>query len=259
MLLSDWFSTVSSLFNNIHNPMFNESTLDIIFSDYILEQFYYPCRLTKTLYYYLNYFENIFEETDTPKRERAIVFSTVFSEVPYKVQDVFADNYYTLLEKYLNGDSNDDFINILYNIILLQYFYFPFAQSALAYLLYHSYNGDMNTMKEKLEDYISTNIDCFNYHEQIKTAISTFKTLSYPTSKKTHNFTDKVKNNETIDTFNYNFTYQFFSQTPYYHYYDRKAISDILSPETYCIDIVKMFLNRASIIENSSSRNYRNR
>ena len=134
----------------------------------------------------------------------------------------------------------------------------------LPYLLRYAFDENMlylKTLKAELETYITNHIEEFDYRSLTQQAYKQLSSWHYPVKKdsktsKTHNLSEKLRNNVPIESFDYNFTYNFFSNGALFHYFDRCQSGNMILPQNYNSELCTMFFNLANNICNIYTANF---
>lgn len=149
-LICNWYLFINDLFNIISNYHENrkEDLFDKLFSYYLFEQFFYPCRFVSTLSNQLKISSKYFYDIDNPYRERSIILTTFLAELPSHTIDYLLNNFSSTLLRYLELKSTDEqknykpFYEKLFSFVRYSFCYFPLCQTLLANLIYNQYHAD---------------------------------------------------------------------------------------------------------------------
>ncbi len=199
-------------------------------SAFIFEHLFHPSYFIKNLTDYLENFKTLFSSTKSPEREKAMILTIPLSYLPFSLQETMKEFYFESLKSYLKSPENTgvelSFRKYLYIIASYKGYLFPFAESLFANLLNMVYieNGayDLEKLRAILKNYIISNIEQYNFHAVIQNQLSKFDELSYYSDERKRKGKEiklstpntEKRNNFAIETFEINYTYNYFSSVP---------------------------------------------
>lgn len=197
-------------------------------SAYIFEHIFHPAHFMKNVDDFLENFRESFFNYDSSQRKKIIISTIPLAYLPIALQDNLKNLYFLDLKSYM--DNPDDplkqftFKKQLERIFLYKGILFPFAETILSYLLQSIFTFGpyiyLEQIQKLLKNYITENIEQYNYHSIINSSFNTFKNTYYPSKQETSKSillsekTEKKRNNIAIKTFELDFTYNFFSLVP---------------------------------------------
>lgn len=204
------------------------------FSAYIFEELFQPIRLTRFISDYMSVFGDLFNNYQEPVRERTLRLLSPFYRLPLAVQQGDSGKYCNALKDYMVPSEKAKsitwiaYLKELNSVLFRSYCVFPLLQTTMARALHTSKEGDLNAMKNCLEQYIWSNSLEFPYCSQIRTHLDQLNELEYPLSTirqrkgesagtKIIDSQDKKRNSKAIKTFDINLTHSFYNQP---HVYD---------------------------------------
>ncbi|MDO4329097.1 MAG: hypothetical protein Q4C66_07160 [Lachnospiraceae bacterium] len=221
--LSKWYKNTSDLFKEIHQYDNNVTDINFQFRDYVFEQIFAPCRFTAILSGFADVFAPHFESIDSPLRERAIIYSTIFAKLPSDSLKDISQAFSPTLKQLLQLDTYEQESaekmksqESLFQFLRLPYYFFPSCQILLANIMYCIYLSRyenqilLKNMKNDLHEYLNQNIKYYYYTKKVENALKHFETMHYPINT-CPPLTKELRNNATAKSFGYNFTYNFYS------------------------------------------------
>lgn len=273
MLFMDLFSSMKSMFALImkNHP---KADFDQMLSLYFFERLFYPQRFINTLTSYFEYFGDIVSMPDSPERERAILFSSVYGSLPVSIQKNYKDNYFNSLRNYIISNHKNDessnrsgsFIKQLWELLNIQYYTIPVCERIFAYILLNLkatqeeyYNKELLTSIKNYCDKEFETPDTFT--KSFNSAIDKISRTVYP-GLKDKNKAVKIdafhRNNNTCNSFEVNFTYFFYSSTPGFDYFDEcKRSRCIIAPKPFIEQKIQNLFISSNNILNFKTSNFR--
>lgn len=197
-----------------------ELNFDNIFSAYIFEELFYPVNFIQNVTEYISVFKHPLQDLKTPKREQAIILSRILFKMPPSLWNIVHKSFYTSLAAYITNPRNmTDYSN--FRLITCQMFYYqnflyPALQTLFAMALYHGLGSDLNETQAVLQSYITDNLKDFDYYSPLKNQMLLIQDLTYPSTQKGKTMklkdgSDKKRNNKAIESFEINFTKNFYA------------------------------------------------
>lgn len=242
-------------------------------SAFIFEHLFRPSYFIKNLTDYLENFKTLFSFTKSPEREKAMILTIPLSYLPFSLQETMKESYFENLKSYLNSPENTEiefsFRKYLYIIASYKGYLFPFAETLLANLLNMVYIEsrayDLKKLRTILESYITSNIEQYNFYDTIQTQLTKFDELSYYSDERKRKGKEiklstpntEKRNNFAIETFEINYTYNYFSTVPMNDiFYCESFLSRHITLEEYLNLFSEPWFKKLKEITSSRTSNY---
>lgn len=248
---------------------------DKALSFYLFEQLFSPYRFYNLLATYFKFFDSYFYLTDEPTREKAIILASVTSGLPVSLQNYYIEDYFTTIQTHLVSQNNEYeaiFSKYFSQIVFHLVYYVPFIQTVFLKLIWQTYIPSISnntseeiklclpSLKILFSEYINKNINNFNYEENINMALTNLKNMNYPLKSKgigtPHKISNEIRNNVPIDSFNYNFTYNFYMNNNPFTYFDICNQHPHISPRDCYMNICQKYCIIVSNTTNIFTTNY---
>lgn len=270
MTFNEWYKEMFSIFTFIGTSATSPTERE--HSSYVFEQLFHPGKFMRNVMDNIQTIEDDFNSIKMPTRERSMILSIPLAVMPGQLQNTIKNPYFKSLNDFI-GDYNNPikklaFRNYLYKAFFYQGYLFPLVKTLLSYLLFLEYtdseNYNLKGIEETLKSYITEHIEEFNYTNPLKTLFNSFAIQSYPkkdTAQKEllfiHSNTEK-RNNISVETFEINYTYNFFLQNPIRDIFNTRNYYQNFSIglEEYLNVSTQTILYRAEQIKDSYTPNY---
>ncbi len=227
MMIHDYLKGIRDMFqhnlDDVNRREQKQPEFDDVFSAYIFEELFHPRSFIQNVTEFFTAFESIFNNTKEPKREQAIFLLQPLFKMPPSLWAETKEAYFSAIKTYIDNSkkvkANFKFSAALGEILLYQNFLFPYLQTVFSMAIYNALDSDLEQIKVTLFDYISTHLFDFDYFNPLKEQLNHLSEITYPETggrnlKKIDDENDKKRYNKTIDSFEINFTYNFFG-TPH--------------------------------------------
>ncbi|MCI8764704.1 MAG: hypothetical protein HFG58_09065 [Lachnospiraceae bacterium] len=209
--------------DNTDSPDFED-----FLSAYILEELFSPVSFIQNVHLHISTFESIFSDYEKPYREMSMILMEPLFKLPKPLWEKLSGSYISALKNYIDHLSDISMLTILgasmYTAIYHNQYTFPYLKILVANVLFKKI-ASINDIASTLEEYIKKNIEKFDYFTPLKKSMYDLADYRYPTKairpydiegyKKLHpdlqtKGNDKKRNNNSIETYEINFTYNFF-------------------------------------------------
>lgn len=249
-----------------------DNNFDDEFSYYVLEQLFAPVNFINNLQLHLTNFEDLFTKTTEPSRERSIVLLQPLFKLPNGLWELLAPEYITALKNYIADPKNIYKIASLKANIALAIYYqqdiIPFIKIVVGSILYTKMNYDMEGIMKSLKEYLTDHIESSQYHKQFNDHMNTVASLLYYNNKtpvdimgnyyykqnpstKPPKGNDLKRNNQSILSYEINFTYQFFSMPDYQDYFTFRNQTGNSDWNFYLHNLIDTYWKNAKDIQSS--------
>lgn len=272
MMFHDYLEGIRDMFqhnlDNVNRREQKQLEFDDVFSAYIFEELFHPRSFIQNVAEFISAFESIFNNTKEPKREQAIfLLQPLFKMSPSLWSETKAA-YFSAIKTYIDNSNKVEatfkFSAALGEILLYQNFLFPYLQAVFSMAIYIASDSDLEQIKVTLSDYISSHLSDFDYFNPLKEQLNHLSEITYPetggrNSKKIDDENDTKRNNKTIDSFEINFTYNFFSTPHTLDYFENFRLYGNADPtvDGYLHNLTrKCFFEFNSVRPGTSAANY---
>nr|WP_130789979.1 hypothetical protein [Lachnoclostridium pacaense] len=270
MTFNEWYKEMFSIFTLISSTATSPTEREL--SSYVFEQLFHPGKFMRNAVDSIQIVKEEFNSIKMPTRERFMTLTIPLATIPEQLQDTIKNPYFKSLSDYLTDYNNPikklAFRNYLYKAFFYQGCIFPLVKTLFSYLLFLEYsdneNYNLKEIAETLNSYITEHIEKFNYTDSLKTLFNSFSIQSYPKKDKAqkellfiHSNTEK-RNNISVETFEINYTYNFFLQNPIRDIFNTRNYYQNFSIglEEYLNVSTQTILYRAEQIKDSYTPNY---
>lgn len=242
----NYFNGIRKMYNEKYLDGSTPATFDVEFSFYILEQLFSPISFIDNLLLHQEIVSDFFEDYKNPSRERSMVLLRPLFCMPYPLWNMFSENYKKSLKDYINNPNDIyNIINLKANMEISIYYkqcILPLLKIMAGNYLYKACNSNLVEIKELLLSYLSKSENLPPYREAFQERMERLADAAYPKRKialdlmgnyylqdrkyqsldnenrkkqsppKKPKGNDSKRNNNSVLTYEINFTHQFFGR-----------------------------------------------
>lgn len=272
MMFHDYLEGIRDMFQHnltdVNRREQKQLEFDDIFSAYLFEELFHPSSFIQNVSEFLSVFESIFTNTKEPKREQAIFLLQPLFKMPSSLWKEIKTEYFSAVKRYIDNskkvEANFKFKAALGEVLFYQNFLFPYLKAVFSMAIYNALDSDLNQIKITLFDYISSHLSDFDYFNPLKEQLNHLSEIIYPetggkNSKKINDDNDTKRNNKTIDSFEINFTYNFFGTPHTLEYFENFRLYGNTDPtvEGYLHNLTRKYLFEFNSVKpGTSASNY---
>lgn len=279
MLFNDYFKGIRNMCPDFWaDRLQRDNFFDAEFSFYIFEQLFSPVSFIDNLLLHQQYFADIFNNVSNPSREMAIILLQPLFQLPHSLWKHLSNDYAESLRRYIDNVGNIDYGSTLfqkmYIVILYKQLIYPLLKIMIGNYLINTYDDDLASLKEYLHNYLIENTDYSHYQDAFRSQMDSLSTALYPNNTAIDSMgyymaemrkykslnkearskqkkpiepkgNDSKRNNKSIESYEINFTYQFFRQPAELDFFDYGNSRGKCNPDAYIKQQINTYFQKA--------------
>ena len=284
MSFFDYFNGIREMYDEKYLDKNTPPTFDVGFSSYILEQLFSPISFIDNLLLHQEIVSDFFKDCKTPFREKSMVLLQPLFCLPYPLWEMLSTNYKKSLQNYIS--KPDDIYNIsnlkanMAITIFYKQWFLPLLKIMVGNFLYNVYFSNLDAIKNLLSTYLSKLVDPLPYRDAFQERMERLADAIYPKSKialdlrgnynlekrkyqslddenrkkqslpKEPKGNDTKRNNQSILTYEINFTHQFFGHPEILDFFDYSNQCGYYNLDLYISKQISYYMRKAQQLQN---------